>query len=130
MIVNAICSLNHPHTYCARVDEGLQRYTIFKNFSFHYDRALHLHIPTQVQEDGALPTIRKPLPLASTRHISWRRVYLSERLTHSSIARIRRFCAIFRSFVTTFEAEVPSKRHHNNIDTDTETTTNGYHCQD
>ena len=79
MIVNAICSLNHPHTYCARVDKGLQRYTIFKNFSFHYDRALRLHIPPKVQEVGALPTTHKPLPLASKRHILCRRVHLSER---------------------------------------------------
>ena len=47
-----------------------------------------------------------------------------------SIARIGRFCAIFRSFVTTYEAKVPSKRHHNNTDKETETTTHGYHCQD
>jgi len=33
MIVNTYCALFPPIPLCIRLDEGLQRYTIFKNFS-------------------------------------------------------------------------------------------------
>ena len=33
MIVNTYCALFSPIPLCIRLDEGLQRYTIFKNFS-------------------------------------------------------------------------------------------------
>ena len=52
-----ICSSDSPEQRCIRSDEGLQRYTIFKNFIFHVSGTLRHCTPPSAQARGRhLPT--------------------------------------------------------------------------
>lgn len=57
MIVNTYCALFPPIPLCIRLDKGLQRYTIFKNFSSLIDLFLDtFHCFAVIRAESPVPT--------------------------------------------------------------------------
>ena len=67
MIVNTYCALFPPIPLCIRLDKGLQRYTIFKNFSSLIDLFLDTFHCFEVIRSGTTSVllVKKKAPLCS-----------------------------------------------------------------
>ena len=67
MIVNTYCALFPPIPLCIRLDKGLQRYTIFKNFSSLIDLFLDTFHCFAVIRSGATSVllVKKKAPSRS-----------------------------------------------------------------
>ena len=91
MIVNTYCALIPPIPLCIRLDEGLQRYTIFKNFSSLIDLFLDTFHCFAVIRSGATSVLRvkKKVPSLSGFSLSMH-VVLKTRHVNSNI-HVRRY---------------------------------------
>ena len=67
MIVNTYCALSPPIPLCIRLDKGLQRYTIFKNFSSLIDLFLGIFHCFAVVRSGTTSVllVKEKVPLCS-----------------------------------------------------------------
>ena len=91
MIVNTYCALFPPIPLCIRLDKGLQRYTIFKNFSSLIDLFLDTFHCFAVIRSGTTSVllVKKKVPSRSGFHLSMH-VVLKTRYVSPNI-HVRRY---------------------------------------